>query len=350
MASRYSRLSGPLPSIVPPREFNGNVATRENGISAASSYSYRPPEPPNIIVPPTSTTDTVIVAPTYHGVGGDEITEADLRVITQTKFTPVDHSTNWKYEHRRFAQKILPFIYLGPWEVLKTQQDFIRNEGISMLLVIRDRTTANAGLMNPKKYAEQLGILYGSIDVQDNQELITAFPHAVKIINDHLINCYRQQVGTAGSNIGSDQTSFRMGKILIYCESGNERSAAVAAAYLLAMYKVTLVSALQLIQAARFCVSFDEGMKNLLKSYEDILLAQRIVHAAQKQTKDAGAEFSQLPLQPNLQVANMTVSFINMSTGRRNGKRGRDDDDDDEMVDDSDRFLGRPTFQPFLQE
>lgn len=311
-------------------------SVRSNGVAPAASFSFRPPEPPSIIVP-GPTTGNPLMAPSFNGLGGDDITDVELGIITQTDFRPVDRSVTWKYGLRRQAQMVLPFLYLGPWDVLKSQKDYLQKEEISLLLVVRDKTTARAGIMSPKKTAEQLGILYDSIDVQDNQELITAFPHAVKVINNHLINCYRQQV-QAGGNSGQLPSSFRMGKVFVFCESGNERSAAVVAAYILAMYNVSLGECLVLVQAQRFCVSFDEPMKNLLKSYKDILVAQRDVRKARLEARN--------------HLATITNGSGVGSGGSTAAKRGRsvDADEDVEMGDDGDRFEGRAAFQPFIQD
>lgn len=323
------------------KQSEGSISSlRTNGVAPAASFSFRPPEPPNIIVPqPPTNNDFSMVVPTFNGLGGDDITDVELGIITQTKFHPIDNSANWRYEWRRKAQKILPFLYLGPWEVLRTQTDFVRNEEITLLLVVRDKATAEAGIMNPQKYAEQFGIMYDSIDVQDNQELITAFPRAVKVINDHLINCYRQQVQTTGnmSLTSGPPPPLRMGKIFAFCETGNMRSAAVAAAYVLAMYKISLIECLGFIQAQRFCIAFDEPMKNLLRSYEDILVAQRDVRKARYEARK---------------------NMVPISNGREMGfegnntKRGRSIDEDEDVVmgGDIERFEGRVPFQPFLQE
>lgn len=195
-----------------------------------------------------------------------------------------------------------------------------------MLLVIRDTTTATSGLLTGQKAAKELGIVSDSIDVHGNQELIRAFPRAIDIINKHLVQTYHALKDTPRETAIPDSPSA-WGKVLVWCESGNERSATIVAAYLMAMYGLNLVSAIQYLQTQRFCVAFDDGLKNLLFSYEQLLEAQRSIPEA-------------TVLQPSHRVSVMA-------------KRSRDDVDEDMdtdmdggRADDLERFAGRH-FTPF---
>jgi serine/threonine/tyrosine-interacting protein len=120
----------------------------------------------------------------------------------------------------------------------------------------------------------------------------------------------------------------QLGKVLVFCESGNERSAGVIAAYLMETHEnVDYIKSMQLCQAQRFCVNFDDAMKRLLQSYWDILCARRSVAADRRQSVQTGAVRSKRVLE-------------------------RDDDDEDENMDgmqedDLERFGGR-TFTPFM--
>ncbi|KAK3081559.1 hypothetical protein LTR53_020464, partial [Teratosphaeriaceae sp. CCFEE 6253] len=79
----------------------------------------------------------------------------------------------------------------------------------------------------------------------------------------------------------SHQRTGKVGKVLVFCESGNERSAGVVAAYLMETHAdVDFIKAMQLVQAQRFCANFDDAMKRLLQGYWDILRAGRQVAAA----------------------------------------------------------------------
>jgi len=157
------------------------------------------------------------------------------------------------------------------------------------------------------------------VDLAGPQELIHDFPQITALINEHLARIH--------------QSTGQVGKVLVFCESGNERSAAVIAAYLMETHvDVDFIKAMQLVQAQRFCANFDDGLKRLLQSYWDILCARRQV-----------AALNEAPIGVN-GVSNGAVATPPKA------KRGLQRDDDDEMDgmegDDGARFGGR-TFAPF---
>lgn len=236
---------------------------------------------------------------------------------------------DWKYDWRRKAQPILSFLYLGPSSAAR-DITYIQTQGITMLLVIRDSRSATAKLLGGEKIAKQLGIEAAAIDVADYQQLIAAFPRAIQTINNHLVSEYRKHHPYGVHQGTKSRTTW--GKVLVFCESGNERSAEVVAAYLMSMYSLNLISAIQYIQTQRFCVAFDDSMKNLLYNYQQLLEARRSVAVA--------------TLQP---VPNGTSNAINQPKA----KRGRDEveinDEDMDLdgADDEARFMGRTTFVPF---
>jgi serine/threonine/tyrosine-interacting protein len=274
------------------------------------------PSPPHIHVP-QAPEDKELVLQDYFGFQCNPEDREILGVITQGHHAAVG-AKEWKYEWRRFAQPVLSFLYLGP-SVAARDINMLKKEGITMLLVVRN--TMMVGMLSGDKVAKQLGIEAASIDVAGNPQLIAAFPQAIKKINDHLISVFRQQVAN-GAN-PDDHNAW--GKVLVFCESGNERSATVVAAYLMHMYNLDVVTALQYVQAQRFCVAFDDGLKNLLYSYQQLLEAQKSISPG------------------NLQEC---------STGTTKGKRGRHDMDDDmdidtERMDDEERFGKRSVFTPF---
>jgi hypothetical protein len=190
-----------------------------------------------------------------------------------------------------------------------------------MLLVIRNTMSAVARLLSGDRVAAQLGIESGAVDVAGSPELIAAFPRATKMINEHLLKIHNQRVAVGNSNT--------QGKVLVFCESGNERSAAVVAAYLMATYSIDLVSAIQFVQSQRFCVAFDDGLKTLLHSYQDLLDAQATV------------------------MESPPASTFTANLGAKRAKRGREETLDEDMdldldrADDEERFGGRNQFIPF---
>ena len=188
-----------------------------------------------------------------------------------------------------------------------------------MLLCVRDSKSALGNFLSGEKVAKQLGIEAAHVDVTDTQHLTHRLRDAVNIINEHLVSQYRK-CRTA------DPEEKVWGKVLIFCESGNERSATVAAAYLMAMFEVDLISTIQYIQAQRFCVAFDDGLKNLLMSFQQLVEAEKMTLRAR--------------LQIQSQVLKAQV------------KRSRDDMDEDmdmelDQADDEARFDGRRVFAPF---
>lgn len=287
----------------------------------------QPPSPPHIHVPQAAE-DQRFILPEYNDVSATAEDREYLKIITQGDHVAVT-TRDWKYEWRRKAQPILSFLQLGPSAAAR-DIEYLRSEGITMLLVIRDSRSAIARLLSGDKVARELGIESAAIDVSDYQQLIAAFPRTVKVINDHLISEYRKHMSNDPSHGNNGRTTW--GKVLVFCESGNERSAGLVAAYLMNMYGLDLVNALQYIQTQRFCVAFDDNMKNLLRSYQDILEAKRSVAGATGQPRFLGTTSG--PTQPK-------------------AKRGREEvnvDDGEMDLDDADdeaRFGGRTTFAPF---
>ena len=263
--------------------------------SPAQQYSFRVPSPPRIIVPPPHLNPNGIPdlqlasdAPIDYESSG--FSNADfLSTVTYGNFITANNMLEWKYEQRRTAQKIVPFLYLGPMSAAK-DKDFLRSEGITMVLAMRNTQSAQAKLLGSRA-AHELGLEVVSIDVNGNQELIAAFPRAIEAINNHLSKMYRlQQARIAHTNAtpGGHGTSVP-GKVLVFCESGNERSATMVAAYIMAMYSKDLCTALQIVQAQRFCVAYDDSLRNLLQTYEAILKAKRDIYQARDGNRDIGA-------------------------------------------------------------
>ena len=168
-------------------------------------------------------------------------------------------------------------------------QGFLQREGITMVLAIRNTRSAQAKVLGSKA-AEELGIESKAIDVAGNQELIAAFPRTVAVINAHLSTMYQlqQAKATPSTTPGLPHSSPVPGKVLVFCESGNERSATVVTAYIMAMYSADLIRAVQIVQAQRFAVAFDDSLRNLLSTYEIMLKAKRDVVQADSRMGDHG--------------------------------------------------------------
>ena len=338
----------------------GNHVINNGPHIPAQSWSYRVPSPPRIFVPPPmvneyGTQSLSIVNPNDiqldpSGFGSSEF----LKTVTYGHFRFREHVLDWKYEERRTAQEILPFIFLGSVSAARDRA-FLESNQISMVLAVRNTSSAQIRLLAPKTPGE-LGISVANIDVADSRDLIAKFPEAIDMINNHLSDRYRQlqqaDINQSGNGVPKSQVfessnPFHQndlpGKVLVFCESGNERSAALVVAYIMTMYSKSLVEALQIVQSQRFCVSVDDGMRFLLRAYEDILDAKRDVTRSRLQTEATRGRM-------------MSTDFMEASSSRSR-KRAFDnthygdtkvDDEVAEMMDGM-RFEQRQGFAPFTE-
>lgn len=280
--------------------------------------TYRVPTPPRIVVPPPALNADAMPDITLHALKDSGF----LNGVNYNNIITQHALLEWTYERRREAQLILPYLYLGPMTAAKDEA-WLRREGITCVLGVRHKGLFESKLMNGAlRKAAEMGIEQHTIDVTGNQELINSFPATTSFINNHVA----QRLQAYG----------QLGKVLVFCESGNERSAGVVAAYAMEMHDdVDYIKAMQLCQAQRFCVNFDDGMKRLLQSYWDILCAKRQVAA--------------------LALSNQMKSQSLAAPGSSSKpKRGLQRDDDEEMDgmgedDDAQRFAGR-TFSPFVDQ
>lgn len=239
-------------------------------------WSYRVPSPPHIRIPP----------PTCNKLGIPDLRiDQDPSNFDRTGFRNIEflktvstdniirdnNYKDWKYEQRRTAQEVLPFLWLGPVAAAR-DTSFLQSHQITMVLALRNLQSGDAIRLRSKA-ALQLGIESETIDVAGNHELISALLRGIEIINAHISHLHKrwQAETSSPSNIGISPP----GKVLVYCESGNELSANLVAAYLMAIYSVDLVKAIQVIQAQRFCAPFDDASKFLLRTFGDIVQAQR---------------------------------------------------------------------------
>ncbi|KAI4185329.1 MAG: hypothetical protein LQ346_005926 [Caloplaca aetnensis] len=309
---------------------------------AAQIWSYRVPSPPRLIIPPAPLDRKG--APDVH-IRPSNNHKFDASGFSNTEFlatvTYGDCSANvpmheWKYEHRWNAQIILPFLFLGPISAARSH-DFLRQNSITMLLAVRDFKSARARLLGSKA-ALEIGIPLATVDTTGHQELIAAFPRGIEIINTHLSAMYERSQNNPASNKASPP-----GKVLVFCESGNERSAAMVVAYIMAMYSMDVVRAIQFVHAQRFAVAFDDATKLLLQNYHAILSAQRDVYRSQQASAN--------PARGRLAEGNPGMS-------RKPSKRTLDDayDDEDDMEVDWDGARADPVYEkrigsaPFLTD
>lgn len=289
----------------------------ETGHAATQSWSWRAPSPPHVHIPPPAL-DRQGNPILRIQQGSDHDFESSgfanssfLSKVTNGDYMVGSAMFDWKYEQRRTAQSILPFLFLGPVMAARDPH-FLRNNGITLLMAVRDTKSAHAKLLGSKA-AQELGIPYTTVDTAGNQELIAAFPHGIETINAHLSAMYQQSQG-----VPSTQGSTP-GKVLVFCESGNERSAAMVVAYLMAMYSMDIIKAIQIVQAQRFAVAFDDSMRILLQTYGTILQAKRDVLQSRRQIQSA----------PNPTVSPTSSAQGSSDVAWKRNKRTLDDHYDD---------------------
>ncbi|KAK9355341.1 protein-tyrosine phosphatase-like protein [Lipomyces doorenjongii] len=165
-------------------------------------------------------------------------------------FTDPSVIQEWRYESRRLAQQIYPHLWLGPRNVAKDEK-FLQDNNVKLVLAI---TTPQAWEIMKSRYADKSE--YQGLPVSNYIELVKSFPLAKQLI---------------------DQTRDNGGSTLLYCETGNEKSAAVAVAYVMESNGWDLIRSIQFVQARRFCVALDDNMKFQLRSYETLCQAHQAV-------------------------------------------------------------------------
>ena len=297
----------------------------------SAPYTRRAPSPPFIHIPATGQCGAIEVPnlmPSYENVDPSQLTAQDVEIITRNmKQIATDRSADWSYEQRREAQCLVDFLYLGPNSVAK-DHEWLKREGITMFLVARDSRMSGTRLNGVEKAAQALGIALQYVDLEGYDKLITSFSVVIRAINDHLLSIYHRQAKEINQD-GSmkvDPSNFHRGKVLITCETGNDRSAALAAAYIMAVFGQDMIAAVQFISIQRFCCTFDEDIKRKLQSWEDILRARS-------------------------QVASHATTPQNaMHTKRHIEDCSNEEDVDvkDSFTLDHDRFEGRGAFVPFV--
>ncbi|KAJ5161608.1 hypothetical protein N7492_007000 [Penicillium capsulatum] len=274
-------------SYAPTHEYNtGCKSIRSPGFPTLSYYDPLDDEDDdnegNTVV-----VDNTLFKQASHNLAEGEFVPPGFWSRTQLDgFTRRFKNSQWTYEMRREAQQVLPFLSLGPSSCLR-DLEFLRHQGFTLLLAVRNRSSAHARLVSGDKAATSLGIESDTIDVFDNQELISEFPRAIRRINDHLAgmdidpNAHTVPTGPDGQPLKK--------KVLVFCESGNERSAGVVIAYAMAMLSVDVAHATRLVQQHRFCVSLEDPMKRILFAFDSILAAKRDVENARHTVPQSGA-------------------------------------------------------------
>lgn len=239
-------------------------------------YVYRIPAPPSIWIPSPVVTNTEELRISENSSLNHELTgftNVDfLKKVTYTNFNSPSNVLDWNHEQRWTAQAVLPFLYLGPTSLVR-DGSFLQRHGIKMILRIRTVFISNSKSLD--KTAANLKIGIHTVDVGGVQDLIASFPQGIEMINAYMSTLHddnQQSMAISGSSVTSPP-----GKVLVCCETGNECSPCMVAAYLMAVYAMDFGKAIQIVQAQRFSATFGEESRNILQTYHTILEAKRNV-------------------------------------------------------------------------
>ncbi|RVX75950.1 hypothetical protein B0A52_00307 [Exophiala mesophila] len=184
------------------------------------------------------------------------------------ELTMTHNMLSWKYEMRRAGQRILPFLSLGPSSVAR-DVPYLKAEGVTLMIAVRSLKAVETRptFLNPTTFSAASGIPTLAFDFDSTYDFISGFRPIIRHINDHL-----EATCTTDHIKSSHDIS---GRVLVFCESGNDRSSLLVAAYLIVIYGVTAFSAIQIVQSQRFCISMSDDMKNILVDLQHIVQAER---------------------------------------------------------------------------
>ncbi|KAI9891475.1 MAG: hypothetical protein M1814_002794 [Vezdaea aestivalis] len=174
---------------------------------------------------------------------------------------------DWEYENRRTAQEILPFLYLGSLAAAK-DAGAIEKEGITLLLAVREPTGFYSQILSKGNLHPSLShVKYASLEVQSSGNYVDSLQRGIRIINAHLSSLRAMKAGV--------DERVSPGKVLVYCESGNNRSAMLVMAYIMTMYGIAVQDAYGFVQHRRFSVNLqDEAQGAALQAFEVFLQAK----------------------------------------------------------------------------
>ncbi|OAX82093.1 hypothetical protein ACJ72_03555 [Emergomyces africanus] len=316
-------IGGHEPSYIPTQPYSSGLDNIWPGISNSLNYTLL----------------RDLDAPTSHDFPSGYLACDQLfQSLGQESFHSDFSLMRWKYDQRREAQMILPFLYVGPTSAAR-DVEFVKREGITYLLGIRGPLPYHSRVVNADKCAAALGIKTDNIVVADDQELIQSLPGIIRGINKHICCCPVHHMDATVTPKRSVPSKPRK-KVLVFCETGNERSATIAIAYVMAILNYDVLSAWINVQCRRFSCSLPDSLKRVLHTFGSILAANRDVIKAQNAIKLS-----------NRSAAN--------STGLSNRKRAIDamqgvEDEEGNAPDfemlaclDQDRFASRGPQPPF---
>src|SRR5690606_10909804 len=151
-------------------------------------------------------------------------------------------------------------------------ESFLRSNNIGQVIAVR----MGRKLVGQNGQNAVSGVDYHSIEVGSLHELNQNFPRIAELIDEFTVRnlaytppshesaqlSQRDLVTRLLLSIADGTTNMKdlqgMGRTLLYCETGNDRSAAAAVAYVMQVFEVDTVRAVQYVQSRRFCITFTE--------------------------------------------------------------------------------------------
>jgi ribosomal protein L36 len=272
----YARVPSPPPIIVPPPALlNRQPVAIEDHNQILYHYKDDLSSRMSIFPSPNASHVTGLSRDELHLITTGETTTtsgvlADLAVQTARG----DGCNEWVYEARRRAQRVLDYLYLGP-AVAAKDRAFLAREGITMVLCARDPRFGELTVNGVRRAVEGSpgGVEVEVVDAifDEPTRLLGVFAAVLERINAHILAVHRKAAA---------EGKRRRGKVLVVCETGNDLSATMVVAYVMAMYGLGMVRALQFVQMQRFCIALRDDVKYVLQTYGDILRAKGQVGAA----------------------------------------------------------------------
>lgn len=171
-------------------------------------------------------------------------------IIPPCHFDESSTGSTWAYELRHKAQEIIPGLWIGPLRMLR-DTEFIQNNNIRVLISVTDVRTVPVVLRDV--YIPSKEYLCHSIDPGNHSTNPLAIVPQLAGTCDIIKNAQNNGVGT-----------------FIFCETGNEQSAVVAAAYIMHDRGIDLIPAIQIVQSRRFSILLDDAAKHNLQTFADI--------------------------------------------------------------------------------
>lgn len=151
------------------------------------------------------------------------------------------NDTEWVYEMRRVMQEILPKLFLGPYASGKRREE-LRAKNITHIMIVRSAIERIIAAKYPEEFK------YHIVEIPD-VPTVSLLPY--------LGECKRfLDEGRA------------VGGVLVHCDSGISRSAAVVIAYVMHELKMTYDQAFQYVSDRRCCVHPNLGFMHQLSEYE----------------------------------------------------------------------------------